>query len=370
MKTKRKIMDILIEGISDIILPVIHLLTASGIMKGILLILVALKILSDSSDTYLVLNAIADSAFYFLPMLLAVTAAKKFGASTFTAVTIAGVLLYPTLTEVLEAGKNLYFLGVPMKGVIYHSSVIPILLTVALLSFVEKIIDRHIPELLKSSLTPLFSILICSLVALLVFGPIGGLIGDGLAAVYESVYALSPVFAGVLLGAAVQPMVIFGFHWSLILIAMNNLAVNGYDSVLPLMGAGVFAQAGATLAVCVKSKRKEFRAVCVSSAVSALFGVTEPAMFGVNLPLKKPMAAVVICGAAGGALAGLSGAKAVAFGLPSLVTLPIFLGDGFIMLVCGCAFSMISAFILTYFMKFDPDAQKKDEKKKEVVTPL
>lgn len=113
MKTKRKIMDILIEGISDIILPVIHLLTASGIMKGILLILVALKILSDSSDTYLVLNAIADSAFYFLPMLLAVTAAKKFGASTFTAVTIAGVLLYPTLTEVLEAGKICIFLEFP-----------------------------------------------------------------------------------------------------------------------------------------------------------------------------------------------------------------------------------------------------------------
>lgn len=358
MKTKRKVMDILIDGISDIILPVIHLLTASGIMKGILLILVAVHVLSDSSDTYLVLNAIADSAFYFLPMLLAVTASKKFGASTFTAVTIAGVMLYPALTEILEAGKNLHFIGIPMKGVIYHSSVIPILLTVALLSYVEKILDRHIPELLKSSLTPLFSILICSLAALLVFGPIGGLIGDGLAAVYETVYALSPVFAGILLGAAVQPMVIFGFHWSLILIAMNNLAISGYDTVLPLMGTSVFAQAGATLAVCIKSKRKDFRAVCVSAAVSALFGVTEPAMFGVNLPLKKPMAAVIICGAAGGALAGLSGARAVAFGLPSLVTLPIFLGDGFLMLVSGCILSMVSAFLLTYFMNFNPDKEE------------
>lgn len=361
MKSKKKIVDILIDGISDIILPVIHLLTASGIMKGLLLILAAVNVLPDTSETYLILDAIADSAFYFLPVLLAVTASKKFGAGTFTTVTVAGVMLYPTLTEILEAGQNLHFLGIPMKGVIYHSSVIPILLTAALLAYVGKLLNKWIPEILKNSLVPLFSVLIGSLAALLVFGPIGGLIGDGLAAVYETVYAFSPVFAGVLLGAAVQPMVIFGFHWSLILIGINNLAVNGYDTVLPLMGASVFAQAGAALAVCVRSKRKEYRAVCISAAISALFGVTEPAMFGVNLPLKKPMAAVIICGAAGGALAGLSGARAVAFGLPSLVTLPIFLGDGFVMLVCGCALSMVSAFVLTYFMKFDPDKQKNEE---------
>lgn len=361
MKSNKKIVDILIDGISDIILPVIHLLTASGIMKGLLLILAAVNILPDTSETYLVLDAIADSAFYFLPVLLAVTASRKFGAGTFTTVTVAGVMLYPTLTEILEAGQNLHFLGIPMKGVIYHSSVIPILLTAALLAYVEKLLNKWIPEILKNSLVPLFSVLVGSLAALLVFGPIGGLIGEGLAAVYELVYAFSPVFAGILLGAAVQPMVIFGFHWSLILIGINNLAVNGYDTVLPLMGASVFAQAGAALAVCVRSKRKEFRAVCISAAISALFGVTEPAMFGVNLPLKKPMAAVIICGAAGGALAGLSGARAVAFGLPSLVTLPIFLGDGFVMLVCGCLLSMVSAFVLTYFMKFDPDKQKNEE---------
>lgn len=361
MKSKKKIVDILIDGISDIILPVIHLLTASGIMKGLLLILAAVNVLSDTSETYLILDAIADSAFYFLPVLLAVTASRKFGAGTFTTVTVAGVMLYPTLTNILETGQNMNFFGIPMKGVIYHSSVIPILLTAALLAYAEKLLNKWIPEILKNSLVPLFSILIGSLAALLVFGPIGGLIGDGLAAVYEMVYDFSPVFAGILLGAAVQPMVIFGFHWSLILIGINNLAVNGYDTVLPLMGASVFAQAGAALAVCVRSKRKEFRAVCISAAISALFGVTEPAMFGVNLPLKKPMAAVIICGAAGGALAGLSGARAVAFGLPSLVTLPIFLGDGFVMLVCGCALSMVSAFVLTYFMKFDPDKQKNEE---------
>lgn len=358
MKQKKKITDLLIHGISDIIMPVIHLLTAAGIMKGILIILSSMGILSESSDTYLVFNAIADSAFYFLPVLLAITAAKKFHASPFTAVAVAGVLLYPSLTTAMDAAESLRFLGIPMKSVIYHSSVIPILLTVALLHYIEKFFDSHLPELLRSSLTPLFSVALASLAALLVFGPVGGIIGDGLASVYSVVYAFSPVIAGVILGAAVQPMVIFGFHWSLILIGINNLAVNGYDTVLPLMGTGVFAQVGAAMAVFVKTKRKDVRSNCVSASLSALFGVTEPAMFGINLPLKKPMIAVLIAGAAGGALVGMSGAHAMAFGLPSLVTLPIFFGDGFAMLVAGCVLSMILAFVLTLFMKFDADALK------------
>lgn len=358
MKQKKKITDLLIQGISDIIMPVIHLLTAAGIMKGILIILSSMGILSESSDTYLVFNAIADSAFYFLPVLLAITAAKKFHASPFTAVAVAGVLLYPSLTTAMDAAESLRFLGIPMKSVIYHSSVIPILLTVALLHYIEKFFDSHLPELLRSSLTPLFSVVLASLAALLVFGPVGGIIGDGLASVYSVVYAFSPVIAGVILGAAVQPMVIFGFHWSLILIGINNLAVNGYDTVLPLMGTGVFAQVGAAMAVFVKTKRKDVRSNCVSASLSALFGVTEPAMFGINLPLKKPMIAVLIAGAAGGALVGMSGAHAMAFGLPSLVTLPIFFGEGFAMLVAGCVLSMILAFVLTLFMKFDADALK------------
>lgn len=262
MKQKKKMTDLLIQGISDIIMPVIHLLTAAGIMKGILIILSSMGILSESSDTYLVFNAIADSAFYFLPVLLAITAAKKFHASPFTAVAVAGVLLYPSLTTAMDAAESLRFLGIPMKSVIYHSSVIPILLTVALLHYIEKFFDSHLPELLRSSLTPLFSVVLASLAALLVFGPVGGIIGDGLASVYSVVYAFSPVIA------------------------------------------------------------------------------------------------VLIAGAAGGALVGMSGAHAMAFGLPSLVTLPIFFGDGFAMLVAGCVLSMILAFVLTLFMKFDADALK------------
>lgn len=131
-------------------------------------------------------------------------------------------------------------------------------------------------------------ILLVGFVTLFAFDPMGKVIGDGLAAEYEWVYALSPIIAGLLLGASVHPMVIFGFHWSLILIAMNNLAVSGHDTVLAMMGPPVFAQAGAALAVMIKSHSPAFKSTCVFAAVSAMFGITEPAMFGVNLPRKKP----------------------------------------------------------------------------------
>lgn len=182
-------------------------------------------------------------------------------------------------------------------------------------------------------------------------------IGDGLPAGYEWVYALSPIIAGLLLGASVQPMVIFGFHWSLILIAMNNLAVSGHDTVLAMMGPPVFAQAGAALAVMIKSHSPAFKSTCVSAAVSAMFGITEPAMFGVNLPRKKPLIAVCVGGGIGGVIAGISGAQASAFAFPSLVALPIFFGKGFLLYLIAYLTGLLVAFIATLIFKFDVDGE-------------
>lgn len=358
---KNSVVNTIIDGISGIFLPIVNLLSATGILKGILAILTATSVLSADSETYLVLNAMADSLFYFLPILLAVTSARKFGANPFTAVVIAGVLLYPSLTSVLETGTTVHLLGLPLRGVTYHSSVIPIILAVGMLVFVEKFFYRVLPDMIKGFMTPLLCILIVGTVTLLIFGPIGAMIGDVLAAGYGFVYALSPVIAGLLLGAAVQPMVIFGFHWSFILIGMNNIAVSGHDTVLALMGPAVFAQAGAALAVMMKSKDKSFQSICASAALSAMFGITEPAMFGVNLPRKKPMAAVCIGGAVGGALAGLSGAQAISFAFPSLAALPIFYGKGFGMYLISCLVGMILAFVMTLLFKFEVEA-KPDEK--------
>ncbi|MFT4008009.1 MAG: PTS transporter subunit EIIC [Lacrimispora sp.] len=353
MKENKSMINVVIDGISGIFLPIINLLSAAGILKGILAVLTAANILSGASETYMVLQAMADSLFYFLPMILAFTAAKKFGCDPFAAVIIAGVMLYPSLTKVFEAGTNISFAGLPMKAVIYHSSVIPIILAVGLLVYVERLAYRILPDLIRGFLAPLICIVVVGLVTLFVFGPIGNVIGDGLAAAYEFIYRISPMIAGGILGAIIQPMVIFGFHWSFILVAMNNISVKGSDTILALIGPAVFAQAGAALAVCLKSRDKSFRSICLSAVLSACFGVTEPAMFGVNLPLKKPMIAVCIGGGAGGAIAGFSGAQAMAFAFPSLVTLPVFLGKGFGLYVISCFVGFLTAFLLSMTLKYD-----------------
>lgn len=354
-KEKKSALSAVIDGISGIFLPIVNLLSAAGILKGVLAILTAANWISPESGTYLVLNAMADSLFYFLPMLLAVTAAKKFGANPFTAAVIAGVLLYPSLTSVLEEGETVQFGVLPLRGVTYHSSVIPVILAAGLLVFAERLCHKLLPEMVRGFLTPLLCILVVATVTLSVFGPLGAVIGDVLAAGYELVYGLSPLAAGLLLGAVIQPMVIFGFHWSFILIGMNNITVNGYDTVLALIGPAVFAQAGTALAVLVKSRDRAFRSICGSAALSAMFGVTEPAMFGVNLPRKKPMIAVCAGGGIGGALAGFSGARAMSFAFPSLAALPVFFGEGFLLYVISCAVGFVVSFAAAMLMKFDAD---------------
>lgn len=354
-RSAKDIINIVIDGISGIFLPIVNLLSAAGIMKGILIILTTTRVLSTTSGTYMILDAMASSLFTFLPVLLAYTSAKKFGADPFTSVVIAGILLYPNLVAVQASGKTIDFLGIPILGVKYASSVIPIIMAVGMLVYLERWLNRVLPEVVRGFLTPFLCIILVGFATLFAFGPLGKVIGDGLAAGYEWVYALSPIFAGLLLGASVQPMVIFGFHWSLILIAMNNIAVSGHDTVLAMMGPAVFAQAGAALAVMIKSHDPAFKSTCISAAVSAMFGITEPAMFGVNLPRKKPLVAVCLGGGIGGVMAGISGAQATAFAFPSLVALPIFFGKGFVMYLASCLSGLVVAFLLTLVLKFDVD---------------
>lgn len=353
--TTKKVVNSMIDGISGIFMPLVNLLSAAGILKGVLAILTAIAVISAKSETYIVLNAMADSLFYFLPVLLSATAAKKFGANPYTCIVIAGILLYPSLVSIMGNGTIIHFLGIPMKGVTYHSSVIPMIMAAGFLAFTERFLNRILPDMIKGFLTPLLCLIIVSFVTLFAFGPIGAVIGDVLAVGYKFVYSLSPVMAGILLGAFIQPMVIFGLQWSFVLIGMNNITVTGHDTVLALIGPAVFAQAGASLAVMLKSQDKGFKSVCAAAVLSALFGITEPAMFSVNLPRKKPMIAVCIGGALGGALAGISGAQAMAFAFPSLAALPVFFGKGIILYLVSCIVGFASSFALTMLMNFEID---------------
>ena len=343
---KKNLLSKFITYISDMFMPLMNLLCAGGIMKGALLILTTSSILSASSETYLILNAISDSTFYFLPVLLAITSAKTFRANPFYSTVIALILLYPSLTIAFETGTTLHFFNLPIKAVTYHSSIIPIIMASALLAVMERFLERVLPELVKGFLTPILCLSTVSLITLFVFGPIGAIIGDALAAGYASLYSFSSAAAGVLLGALIQPMVIFGFQWGLILVAINNIGVTGHDSILPIMAPAVFAQAGGALAVMVKSKNNSFRSLCAPAILSALFGITEPVLFNINLPRKKPFFFGCIGGAVGGLLAGLSKIETPAFVFPSLITLPVYYGNHFMLYLTGC----LSAFMIGFFL--------------------
>lgn len=354
-QSKRRVIDVIIDGISGIFLPIVSILSAAGIMKGLLAGAAALELISKTEGTYTVLNAMADSLFYYLPILLAYTSARKFGANPFTAVVIAGVLLYPSLTAIFADQESLQFFGMGVTSVNYPSSAIPIILAVGLLVYVERFCVKVLPEIIRDFFTPLISIVVVSAVTLLVFGPMGTFAGDALARGYSLVYNLSPVGAGMVLGAIIQPMVIFGLHWSLVPLAINNISVNGSDTLLALMGPAAFAQAGAALAVFIKAKDKKFKTLSLSASISALFGVTEPAMFGVNLPLRKPMIIVCCAGAVGGAMAGMFGSAAISFAFAGLVTLPAYLGEGFAGFLIACAAGFLIALIATLLVKLGPE---------------
>lgn len=354
-QSKRNVVDVIIDGISGIFLPIVNILSAAGIMKGLLAGAVALGLLSKTEGMYTVLNAMADSLFYYLPILLAYTAARKFGANPFTAVVIAGVLLYPDLTALFVNQETVQFLGLGITPVNYPASAIPIILAVGLLVYVERICVKVLPDIIRDFFTPLFSIVVVSAVTLLVFGPMGTLAGDVLADVYGLVYNLSPVGAGLVIGAIIQPMVIFGLHWSLVPLAINNITLNGSDTLLALMGPASFAQAGAALAVFIKARDKKFKTLSLSASISALFGVTEPAMFGVNLPLRKPMIIVCCAGAIGGAMSGMFGSSAISFAFAGLVTLPAYLGDGFGGFLIACSTGFLIALIATLLVKLGPE---------------
>lgn len=340
-----------IDGIAGIFMPTIDLLSGMGILKGLLAALLALGWITTDGSAYQILHAMGDGAFYFMPILLAFTAAKQFGANSFTAVGLACMLLFPSLTQAVEAGQISVF-GIQVTAANYSYSVFPILLAVGMLSFVEKGISRIMPKLVRGFMTPALSIVLVGTASLLLLGPAGKLVGDVLARAYGAAYGLSPIVAGIFLSGLIQVLVIFGLHWSLVPVALHNVAQYGQDTILPFFAPPVFAQAGACMALFLKRKDRQFRARLVPAIVSAIFGVTEPAMFGFTLPLKKPLIAVCLSSSLGGALIGISGVKAMAFAFPGLATLPVYFGSGFGLFILANALSMALSFLITLLWPF------------------
>ncbi|WP_145409364.1 beta-glucoside-specific PTS transporter subunit IIABC [Paenibacillus xylanexedens] len=348
----------IIDVISSIFAPLLGVMAGAGILKGLLLIASNLGWLETTDTTYIILFAAADSLFYFLPLLLAVTTARKFQGNIFVAMTIAGALIYPTIIGLKTEGTPTDFFGIPVVLMTYSSTVIPIILSVIVMSKIEKFFNRTLHDSVKNFVTPLILLVIMVPLTLIVFGPFGVYVGNAIASALVAAFGFSPLLAGAIMGASWQLLVIFGVHWGLIPVFINNVAVYGRDGVKPAATASVFAQTGAAFGVMLKTKNKKLKTLAGSSTLTALFGITEPAIYGVTLPLKRPFIAGVIGGAVGGAIIGQAGTQAFASGAPGLLTLPIFYGpggEGFPGLILGITASFVVSAVLTYIMGFkDP----------------
>lgn len=360
-----------IDVISSIFAPLLGVMAGAGILKGLLLISSNFGWLEAKSSTYIILFGAADSLFYFLPLLLAVTTARKFGGNIFVALTIAGALLIPSITALNGAESTVTFFGIPVVMMSYSSTVIPIIIAIIVMSKLEKFCNRRIHESVKNFITPLILLVIMVPLTLMVFGPFGVYVGNGIADILIAAFLFSPLIAGALLGAGWQLFVIFGVHWGLVPVFINNIAVYGRDGIKPAATASVFAQTGASLGVMLKTKNKKLKTLAGSATLSALFGITEPAVYGVTLPLKRPFIAGIIGGAVGGAIIGQAGTQAFASGAPGLLTLPIFYGpggQGFSGLIMGITASFLISMVLTYILGFEDPVE--EEKQEIVATTL
>lgn len=358
-KVKRNPVTVALDFISGCMTPMIPAIIAGGLIKVLLVVLgpSLLNVISATGDTYIIMNAIGDAAFYFLPVFIAVTASKKLGCNTYLAVMVAAMLLYPDLITLLGAEAPTKLFGfIPVIHGSYSSSVIPAMLATILLKYVEKLVDKITPEWSKNFLKPLLIVLITAPITLCLLAPLGLVIGNGLQFVLNYIYNFAPWLAMALFAAFMPFIVMTGMHWAFVPAALLAISNPGYElMLLPAMLASNIAQAGATFAVAVKTKDSKMRQIAIPAGISALLaGVTEPAMYGVTLKLKKPMYAACIAGGVGGVIMGIVKLKAHAFATPCLTAIVQFISpDGGKNMLFACiiaALSFVLSFVLALIM--------------------
>ncbi|WP_295838590.1 beta-glucoside-specific PTS transporter subunit IIABC [uncultured Microbacterium sp.] len=345
-----------ITMISSIFTPILWALAGTGLLKAFVAAAVTFGWLDATTTTYTILNALSDALINFLPMALAITAARYFKASEFTSFAIAGALVYPTITA-LNGQPDITFFGIPVTMVSYVSSVIPIIVIVWLQSHAERFLLTVLPGAVKRFLTPMIVVAIAVPLVFLVIGPLSSLIGGGLAAGIGWVFQTLPWLGGAIMGGLWQVFVIFGLHWGLVPLFQLEYQTTGQILLLGPVFAAVLAQAAAVAGVLVRSRNKNLRSLAAPATLSGfLAGITEPAIYGINLPLKRPFAFGIVGGALGGALIAMGGVFSKAFVVPSGLALPALLGNGnMVMLGIGLAVAIIVPFALTVVVGFkDP----------------
>ncbi|EIR4020324.1 PTS glucose transporter subunit IIA [Enterococcus faecalis] len=360
-KEKNSLGNRILNTVAAIFTPVVPAIAASGMLKGILAIAVIVannfyQVDLKPLNTYIILSAASDALFYFMPVILGYSAAKVFKTNEYIAMVIGATLCYPTIVSLMTEESAVTLFGLHVTKANYVSTVIPIILAIFMLAYVQRFLQKVIPEVLKIIMVPTLSLLLMIPATLLLFGPIGIYLGDGVNWLYYYIMNLSPILLGGFIGGIWCVLVIFGAHRGLVPIGINDVARTGRQNLLAFAGAANFSQAGAAFGVFVRTKNKDLKAVAASATVTALFGITEPAIYGANLRLKKPMIYAVASGAAGGAIMGWGGSYGTAFANQGLLTIPVYAEAGtkaFICYLLGCGIAFFGAFLLTIFLGFN-----------------
>lgn len=359
---ERSIAAKVIDTITGIFTPILPAITAAGMLRAVLSLLVVFNLVDNQSQSYQVLDFMADAAFYFLPVLLASSAAQKFKTNAYLAMMVGGILLHPNFIAMvngLEGTDGISFFGLPISAATYGSSVIPIILAVWFMSYVEPVADRVSPKAIKFFSKPLITILIVGTATLVAIGPLGHFVSDGISAGITALENVAPWLVPTIIGAFSPLFVATGTHYGLVPIGINNRMMTGYDTVIyPGMLASNVGQGAASLAVGFKSKNSTIKQLASSAGLTGLFGITEPALYGVNLRFKTPLYAAMIGGGVGGLFMGIFRVRNFAGGVPGLLTLPGYIGDDtlnyFIFAVIGAVISIILAFVISYVLYKDP----------------
>lgn len=364
-----------IDVISNIFSPIIGVLIASGMIKGLTILLIATGLVKMGSGTQIILQAAGDGLFYFFPIFLGYTAAKKFGAKPFVGMGIGAALVYPAVAMSVAEMEPLYtlfsgtifqspvyitFLGIPVILMTYSSSVIPIIIAVYFSAKLEKFLTKIVPRAMRGFFIPFLTLLISVPLTYLAIGPVatwaGMLVGQALLTVYN----LSPVLAGIVIGGFWQVFIMFGLHWGLVPIGMNNIATLGYDTILIAGSATPLATAGVVLGIFLKTKNKELKEVSFPAFLSAFFGITEPALYGITLPRKKTFFATLFSVAVAGGIMGFFGSKSYIVGATGIFAIPNFINPetgidkGFIGYVIAVSVAFILGLILSLTIAYDP----------------